>query len=178
MLFWVSYARCLIRFTIRVLLLSSESVFLILLVNKVLSFTVNKEIAAIDESSSSCFLSSCRVLCPARETLWVSPRLQLARQLSDGPVSAPEASPAREGAVRRTLAWGQTGGFSSVTDFKHLFISYFSRTISRRGEVLFFKAFGVWVFERWRQVSGAPCWYSLDLPKVLTQELPRLLGIL
>lgn len=34
--------------TVRVLLLSSESVFLILLVNMVLSFTVNKETAAID----------------------------------------------------------------------------------------------------------------------------------
>lgn len=41
--------------TIRVLLLCLQNQFLILLVNMVLSFTVNKEIAAIDESSS-CFL--------------------------------------------------------------------------------------------------------------------------
>lgn len=39
--------------TIRVLLLCLQNPFLILLVNTVLSFTVNKEIAAIDESSSS-----------------------------------------------------------------------------------------------------------------------------
>lgn len=38
---------------IRVLLLCLQNQFLILLVNTVLSFTVNKEIAAIDESSSS-----------------------------------------------------------------------------------------------------------------------------
>lgn len=39
--------------TIHVLLLCLQNQFLILLVNTVLSFTVNKEIAAIDESSSS-----------------------------------------------------------------------------------------------------------------------------
>lgn len=98
--------------------------------------------------------------CFGCETLWVL----LTTSSSPGsfrssPVWPLEVLPRPGRALRCTLTPEQ---FSFITDLKkktkkkRLFsFPTFSRTISRRGEVLFFKSFGVWVFEPWMQISSA-----------------------
>lgn len=129
--------------TIRVLLLRLQNRFLILLVNTVLFFTVNKEIAAIDESSSSV---SCRAAgisgLVVRHFGVSSTRAFLAAfsRSSRTPGSVPGLGErcgvhARENRRKRK--------FSFITDSNHLLFSYFSHTTGEMGEVLFFKPFGV-----------------------------------
>lgn len=137
--------------TMRVLLLCLRNQFLLLLVNTVLSFTVNKETAAIDESS---FSVSCRAAGSRLRDALGSPQHTPAWQLPDSPVPALEVLPA----WRDALVYARPR--TDVTLLVHyrfqtpFFISYVFGTISQRGEVLFFKSFGV--CECWSHGSRSP----------------------
>lgn len=134
--------------TIRVLLLRLQNRFLILLVSTVLFFTVNKEIAAIDESSSSV---SCRA---AGLSGWVvrrfgvsSTRAFLAAFLRSSRTPGSVPGPGERCGVRARVR-GRTDGSESSRSLQipttfFIFLSYFSHTTGAMGEVLFFKPFGV-----------------------------------
>lgn len=131
--------------TIRVLLLRLQNRFLILLVNTVLFFTVNKEIAAIDESSSSV---SCRA---AGFSGWVvrhfgvsSTRAFLAAFLRSSRTPGSVPGPGEQcGVAYACVRTDESESSRSLQIPTTFFLSYFSHTTGEMGEVLFFKPFGV-----------------------------------